>query len=56
LPLDAGVDGSCKLPIGAQQMRRVMLGHKSELAGGRARMIDDQVGFDAAFELFETGP
>ena len=35
-----------QLPVGAQQMRRMVLGDEADLARGQARAVDDQMRFD----------
>ena len=51
LALRAGRRGG--LPIGAHQMRRVMLGDEAHLARGLPRLVDHQIGHDRAVELAE---
>ena len=40
------IDRRRQLPVGAQQMGRMVLGDEADLARGHARAIDDQMGFD----------
>ena len=42
----SGIERLRQLPVGAQQMGRMVLGDEADLARGRPRRIDDQMGFD----------
>ena len=50
---DLAGDRLRRFPVGAQQVGREMLGHETQLAGGRPRGIDHEVRFDRALEFAE---
>ena len=50
-PLDVGADRARLLPVGAQQMRRIVIRDEAHLARGRARRIDHQRGLDQRIGL-----
>ena len=47
--LAARIDGLGELPIGAQQMRREMLGHEPHFLRGGTRGVGDEIRLDPAF-------
>ena len=44
--LDLAGNRLCQLPVGAQQVGGMMLGDEADLAGGRTRPVDDEMGLD----------